>query len=199
MKFRRGKQVEEDDEVPFWEVVVGGMFSSPSRPKGAEGGAEDMIEKHRNKKEAHYEQRKEKMQSRNSFDSRGDQEEKRNGRRRWWTGRRGNSKDDPKSPRTLDSDEPREQPNSDGSSLTDAVTKMMVNDTSQRKATFRQFGGDPLDSIKVEETAVIPTPSNPDEVVVKVMVSLSRCSCTLKIPMRRSLTFNVQGYHSYSP
>lgn len=164
--------MEEDDEVSVWEVVVGGMFSSPSRPKEAEGGAEDMIEKHRNKKEADYEQRKLKMQSRNSFDSRGDQDEKRNGRRRWGTGRRGNDKDDPKSPRTLDSDEPREQPNSDGSSLTG--TKMMVNDTSQRKAMFRQFGGEPLDSIKVEETAVVPTPSNPDEVVVKVMVSLSR-------------------------
>jgi hypothetical protein len=177
MKLRQGKRVEEDEEVSVWEVVVGGMFSSPSRPKEDTGGAEDLIEKHRNKKEADYEQGKGKVQSRNSFDSRGDQDEKRDGRRRWWGVRRGKDKDDPKSPRTLDSPEPREQPASDGgSSLTDTVTKIMVNDTSQRKAVFRAFGGDPLDAIKVEETTVVPTPSNPDEVVVKVMVSLPRCS-----------------------
>ena len=45
------------------------------------------------------------------------------------------------------------------------------DDSAQRTATYRQFGGHPLETIKVEETSQIPVPSTPDHVLVKVTVS----------------------------
>lgn len=67
----------------------------------------------------------------------------------------------------------REVGSGDNWSMTESVTKI-INDSTQRTATYRQFGGSPLDLIKVEETSTVPAPSAPDRVVVKVSVRMDQ-------------------------
>jgi len=171
---------KEQEELTLWQAM---FHSKQSQHNNDDVGTfvttEDAIEKHRKEKEALYKNQQNQKERRHTNDSRGDipddgQKKKKNGflaciRRR-------NSREEPEevvpSATSFEFNTLKKKKSTEPwEGTSESVIQPKRDDFSQRTATYRQFGGNSLDNIKVEETKQVPLPSTPDHVVVKVTVS----------------------------
>ena len=171
----RGRAIERsessDSESTLWQI----MFSSSKQDDSSSftmfPKPDDPIENHRKKKEAVYEKKNRKKQLQQDIETRGD-ESKRSGSGIWSKIRRRKTREEPEGAPILSESPSLDQADAliqsfDSWSLAGSILK---NDILQRSATYRQFGGGPVEHIRVEETSNVPKPSRPDSVVVKVLV-----------------------------
>lgn len=209
------QQLEEEQEFTLWEA----MFRAKQNPNddvGTYATTEDAIEKHRKKKEALYEKQvkdSQKRKQKQTIDSRGD--ESGDGRQKRKNGllariRKRNTREEPEPVVASSTSFEFERVSKNASTepwegTVESAIRPRRDDSAQRSATYRQFGGNPLDSIRVEESTKIPVPSSSEHVVVKVTVSVRRTRMDATVASRcpdsclYAFVFFLTGLHRNGP
>eukprot|EP00977_Amphora_coffeiformis_P027834 scaffold34647_cov182-Amphora_coffeaeformis.AAC.4 len=194
---QQGTELEEgEEELTLWQAMFHQKQHQHNNDDvGTYVTTEDAIEKHRKKKEALYENQQKRKEPRQSLDSRGEVPDNDHKKKNGFLARirHRNSREEPEevvaSATSFEYDTLRKNCSADPwEETTGSVIQPKRDDSAQRTATYRQFGGNSLENIKVEETAQIPVPSTPDHVVVKVSASTVTVHDCL---MQRGLDFNL--------
>ena len=185
----------EQEDLTLWQTMMrsrqqqGALAGNETKSVARE---DDPIERHRKTKEAMYEKQQTGglMVIKSVVDTRGDDDNYnedednhksgKGGKRKGglWARMRGGKSSlrdeaEPGQPTALsfEFEEAREEAVvTENWSMPDSLSKI-INDSAQRTATYRKFGGDPLETIQVEETKNAPVPSSPYHIVVKIAVS----------------------------